>query len=83
MFALGDLVQMKKSHACGTNRWEILRVGMDIRIKCMGCGHMIMMPRQEFTKKMKKVLTAAADVAAANEPHYVQPRPLDPPNTGL
>ncbi|GEK07057.1 DUF951 family protein [Schleiferilactobacillus harbinensis] len=83
MFALGDLVQMKKPHACGTNRWEILRVGMDIRIKCMGCGHMIMMPRQEFTKKMKKVLTAAADVAAANEPHYVQPRPLDPPNTGL
>ncbi|ERL64617.1 DUF951 domain-containing protein [Schleiferilactobacillus shenzhenensis] len=80
MFALGDLVQMKKPHACGTNRWEILRVGMDIRIKCMGCGHMLLMPRPQFVKKMKKVMTPAASVDVTAEPHYVQPRPLDPPS---
>ncbi|GAF39558.1 hypothetical protein JCM14202_1424 [Agrilactobacillus composti DSM 18527 = JCM 14202] len=62
MFELGDIVLMKKPHACGTNRWEVLRMGMDIRIKCLGCGHMIMMPRKDFQKKMKHVLVQAADV---------------------
>lgn len=62
MFELGDVISMKKAHACGMNRWEILRMGMDIRIKCLGCGHMIMMPRKDFQKKMKTVLIKASDV---------------------
>lgn len=45
MYHLGDVVQMKKPHACGENKWEILRMGADIRIKCLGCGHLIMMPQ--------------------------------------
>lgn len=69
MFELGDIIMMKKPHACGQNRWEILRMGMDIRIKCLGCGHLIMMPRKEFQKKMKAVLTKAADVQP-NEANY-------------
>jgi len=56
MYELHDLVQMKKPHACGTNRFEIIRLGMDIKIKCTGCGHIVMMPRNEFDKKLKKVL---------------------------
>ena len=56
MYTLGDLVQMKKQHACGTNRFEVVRLGMDIRIKCMGCGHAVLLPRREFEKKLKKVL---------------------------
>ena len=56
MYHLGDVVQMKKPHACGENKWEILRMGADIRIKCLGCGHLIMMPRAEFNKKLKKAI---------------------------
>ncbi|MCG4281060.1 DUF951 domain-containing protein [Lacticaseibacillus saniviri] len=56
MYALHDLVQMKKPHACGTNRFEIIRLGMDIKLKCTGCGHIIMMPRRDFDKHLKKIL---------------------------
>lgn len=55
-FNLNDVVQMKKQHPCGENRWQIIRMGMDIRIKCLGCSHSVMLPRKEFAKKMKKVL---------------------------
>lgn len=55
-FNLNDVVEMKKPHPCGTNAWKIIRMGADIRIKCVGCGHSVMIPRNEFTKKMKKVL---------------------------
>lgn len=52
----GDKVIMKKGHPCGTNEWEIVRLGADIKIKCIKCGRTIMMPRIEFNKKMKKVM---------------------------
>ncbi len=58
-FNLHDVVEMKKAHPCGTNAWKIIRMGADIRIKCTGCDHSVMMPRNEFTKKMKKVIEAA------------------------
>lgn len=58
-YALGDIVQMKKQHPCGTNEWKIIRLGADIRIKCEGCQHSVMIPRREFDKKMKKVLVQA------------------------
>ena len=54
--SLGDKVIMKKNHACGTNLWEITRMGVDIKIKCINCGRTIMIPRVEFNKKMKKVV---------------------------
>lgn len=55
-FELNDVVEMKKAHPCGTNRWRIIRMGADIRIKCLGCKHSVMMPRIEFKKKLKKIL---------------------------
>jgi len=55
-YELHDIVEMKKQHPCGTNRWEIIRMGADIRIKCLGCGQLVMMPRREFNRKMKTVL---------------------------
>ena len=58
-FQLNDIVEMKKQHPCGTNRWKIIRLGADIRIKCEGCQHSVMIPRVEFEKKMKKVLVEA------------------------
>lgn len=60
-FALGDVVEMKKAHPCGVNAWKVIRMGADIRIKCTGCDHSVMIPRLEFEKKMKKVLKNAAD----------------------
>lgn len=54
-FNLDDIVIMRKSHACGTNLWTIIRVGVDVKIKCNNCGREIMMDRLEFIKKLKKV----------------------------
>ena len=56
-YTLGDRVILKKGHPCGTNDWEIVRLGADIKLKCTGCGRLIFMPRIEFNKKLKKVLT--------------------------
>ncbi|MGY4688227.1 DUF951 domain-containing protein [Salibacterium sp. K-3] len=58
-FALHDVVEMKKAHPCGENQWKIIRMGADIRIKCLGCGHSVMLPRREFRKKLKKVIERA------------------------
>jgi hypothetical protein len=60
-FGLNDIVEMKKQHPCGENRWKIIRMGADIRIKCMGCEHSVMLPRKEFAKKLKKVLEKQTD----------------------
>ncbi|HSO57956.1 MAG TPA: DUF951 domain-containing protein [Paenisporosarcina sp.] len=58
-FDLGDVVEMKKQHPCGTNEWKVIRMGADVRIKCEGCQHSVMIPRREFEKKMKKVIKKA------------------------
>ena len=44
-YAVGDIVKLKKPHPCGSSEWEILRVGADFRLKCMGCGHQVMVKR--------------------------------------
>lgn len=59
-FQLGDIVQMKKNHPCGSNEMEIIRMGMDIRIKCVGCKHSVLVPRAKFEKNLRKVLRSAA-----------------------
>ncbi len=53
----GDIVQMKKSHPCGSDGWEILRIGADFGIRCCGCGHRVMLPRQKFEKAVKKIIS--------------------------
>ena len=55
-YQLNSIVIMKKPNPCGTNEWEIVRVGADIKIKCLKCNRMIMIPRVEFNKKLKKVI---------------------------
>ena len=55
-YQVGSYVIMKKEHACGTNLWEVIRTGVDIKIKCINCGRIIMMDRLEFEKKLKKVV---------------------------
>jgi len=55
-FSLNDIVEMKKQHPCGENKWRIIRMGMDIRIKCLGCDRSVLIPRNEFQKKLKKII---------------------------
>ncbi|WP_062200891.1 DUF951 domain-containing protein [Massilibacterium senegalense] len=60
-FGLNDIVEMKKPHPCGSKQFKVIRVGADIRIKCVGCDHSIMMPRRDFVRKLKKVVEKASE----------------------
>ncbi|MCG0277660.1 MAG: DUF951 domain-containing protein [Thermanaeromonas sp.] len=53
---LGDIVELRKMHPCGSNRWEVLRTGMDFRLKCLGCGRLILIPRSKLERSLKKVI---------------------------
>ena len=52
-FEIGQVIKMKKPHPCGANEWEILRVGMDCKLKCKGCGHEVMVTRKLVEKNFK------------------------------
>ncbi len=55
-FEVGQLIRMKKSHPCGENRWEILRTGMDFRLRCTGCERQVMVPRKLVEKRFKEFI---------------------------
>ena len=55
-YSIYDVVELRKGHPCGANEWQIIRLGMDIRLKCQNCGRSIMVPRLEFNRKLKKIL---------------------------
>ncbi len=52
---LGDVLEMKKPHPCGSREWRVLRTGMDFRLKCLGCGHEILTPRSKAEKNIRKI----------------------------
>ncbi|MBE6765542.1 MAG: DUF951 domain-containing protein [Ruminococcaceae bacterium] len=52
----GDLLEMKKPHPCGSNRFEVLRSGMDFKLRCEGCSHEVMVPRHKAEKNIKRVI---------------------------
>lgn len=60
-FVVGDIVKLRKVHPCGGTDWEVLRVGMDFRIKCLGCGRVIMLPRPDFEKSVKAIVMSIAE----------------------
>lgn len=70
-YQLADTVMMKKPHACQVNHWEILRLGADIKLKCLGCGRIIMLSRNDFNKRLKKLITKSQDPVNAKNEHYV------------
>lgn len=53
-FEVGDIVRLKKKHPCGCFEWEILRVGADFRLKCLGCGHQVMIARTIVEKNLRE-----------------------------
>ena len=52
---VGDVLELKKPHPCGSKEWTVLRVGMDFKLRCVGCGHEVMVPRSKIEKSVKKV----------------------------
>ncbi len=53
---VGDVLKLKKQHPCGSKEWEVLRIGADFRLKCVGCGHQIMIARKQLEKNVKEIL---------------------------
>lgn len=54
-FRVGDIARMKKQHPCGSHEWEILRIGSDLKLRCLGCGHQIMTERRKIEKNVRSV----------------------------
>ena len=50
---MGDIVELKKLHACGGNQWEVIRLGADIRTRCCQCGRVVMIPRRRFVRLIR------------------------------
>jgi hypothetical protein len=55
-YEVGDIVTLKKGHPCGENKWEIMRTGVDIKLKCQGCDRQIWLTRMEFEKRVRRIL---------------------------
>lgn len=53
---VGDILELKKTHPCGSRRWQVLRIGMDFKLKCEGCGHQLMIPRSKAEKSVKQII---------------------------
>ena len=53
---VGEILKLKKEHPCGSRDWEVLRIGADFRLRCMGCGHQIMIARRQAEKNIKDVI---------------------------
>ena len=66
-YALSDQVRMKKTHPCGSDLFEIIRVGADIKIKCLGCGHIVMMSRKDFEKRAKALIKPVEEQESGTE----------------
>ena len=70
-FLLGDLVQTRKKHPCGSDQWTVIRVGADIKIRCSGCSHIVMMDRADFVRRLKKVIAHATEpIRGTNETDF-------------
>jgi len=70
---LGDLVKMRKPHACGANEWTVVRTGADIRVRCEQCGRTVLMSRARFVR-------AAVGITPADAEDTGEARPLSPPD---
>lgn len=80
---LKDVVEMRKTHPCGSKEWTVTRIGADIKMKCSGCGRVVMLDRVEFLRRRKKVLVQGPESAEVTL--GLVPRPAeegDTPNNG-
>ena len=61
-YSVGDIVELKKEHPCGSKQWEVMRTGADFRIKCLGCAHQVMVSRVKFEKSVKRIIKSNLNV---------------------
>jgi hypothetical protein len=54
---MDDILQLRKTHPCGEDRWKVIRLGADIKIECLGCGRQIMLPRRKLARGVKRNLS--------------------------
>ena len=62
IYEVGDIVKMKKQHPCGSKLWEITRIGVDFKLKCQECGHVVMIPREKALKMITKKIEREEEV---------------------
>lgn len=63
--AVGDIVRLRKPHPCGSYQWRVTRIGTDVGIECLECGRRVMLPRGKFNKRVKEIVSRAADANSA------------------
>ncbi len=59
---LNDYIRLKKSHPCGSHEWLVLRTGIDFRLRCRGCGHEVMIPREKLEKRVRKIIRDGQEI---------------------
>ena len=64
---LGDIIQTREPHPCGGDRWTVIRTGADIKIKCLQCGRIVMLDRQVYFKRRKKLIQAGPEPEGSRE----------------
>lgn len=69
---LGDVLQLKKPHPCGADRWQVLRVGADLRLRCLGCGRTVLVARSAIERRVRR-LFPAAELAVPDGPGPAAP----------
>ena len=56
-YNIGDVIQTRKPHPCGNDQWTVTRIGADFKIKCLKCSRIVMLDRETFLKRVKKVIS--------------------------
>lgn len=59
---LQDIIRLKKPHPCGSKEWDVLRTGIDFRIRCRGCGHEVMLPREKLEKRVRRIIRDGIEI---------------------
>jgi len=67
-YSVGDVVRMRKPHPCGGYLWEVLRTGVDFRIRCLTCGRVLMLPRPRFEKSVRAVIRSEGEKKPSDMP---------------
>jgi len=70
---LGDVIEMRKPHACGANRWTVIRTGADIRVQCTHCGRALLMPRSQLVRAIRRIEPPPDADAAPEDPDAARP----------
>jgi hypothetical protein len=66
-YNIGDIIQTRKQHPCGSDQWTVIRTGADFKIKCLKCGRIVMLDRETFLKRVKKVIQKAGSSTDRSE----------------